>query len=191
MRSLARFALLSVVALGCSDPAVPLSGQAVWADDCPMNACPSAPHAVRGSQGSPRVDVDCSISPAVGGSNIFFRIAALAPTQENFDDSSEGLLVRGFVPGAGMELRAGVDTPGYVNVRGGGWYSNSNTIGPATTSTCHVFIDRFTGGGFAGRISCNGMRDDATPPHERRVHGSVGTRTPEFGEFVFNNCASN
>jgi hypothetical protein len=146
-------------------------------------------HAPRGSQGSPVVDVDCSLTPSSGGYEVFFRIATLQPGQENFDDSQEGLLAVGFLPAVGQELRMGA-LGGYVQIRGLGWSIARAPIGPSMdTGRCHVFIDRLASGGFTGRIACNAVNDDSTPARARNIRGATGA-SPDYGEFVFTNCAT-
>lgn len=183
------FALIALTALGCADEPKPLTGQAAWTDGCPMNACSSAAHYVRGAQGSPTVDVECALAPSSGGYSVFFRIATLAQAGQSFDESREALYVRGFLPAVGQELQsASMMDIGYVRVRGNGWQVSNAPVG--VTNPCHVFIDRLANGGFIGRLSCEGMRDDATPPNTRFVRGGSNAMDANFGEFVFTNCAT-
>lgn len=189
MRVSSQVGVFAFVVLGCGEDPKPLTGQASWTDGCLMNACPSQAHSVRGAQGSPTVDVECALAPSSGGYMVFFRIAALAIAGQSFDESREGLFVRGFLPAVGQELRsASMADIGTVRVRGNGWQVPHATIGPS--NTCHVFVDRLSNGGFTGRINCEGMRDDATPPNMRFIRGGAGAAMPEFGEFVFTNCAT-
>lgn len=182
-------AVFAVCAVGCGDDPVPLTGQASWGDTCPPAQPCGSPgvHAPRGAAGSPTVDVDCSISGASGGYNVFFRIATIA-AGGNFDDSSEGLLARGFLPAVGQELRSGTDTSAIASIRGLGWSVSSAPLGPS--GQCHVFIDRIASGGFSGRIACPMVNDDNTPPRVRIIRGGVGASNPDYGEFVFTNCST-
>lgn len=165
------------------------SGQASWADGCPMNACNSTPHSLRGAQGSPTVDVECSLRPVTGGHSVFFRIAALSMAGLSFDESREGLYVRGFLPAVGQELRSqSAEDVGNVRVRGNGWEVRVAAVGPS--NPCHVRVTNLSNGGFAGTIACEGTRDDATPPNTRYVRGGPSATNPDRGEFVFTNCAT-
>lgn len=192
--SLRCFALLALATSACGEDPKPLTGQASWSDACPMSACPSSTHSVRGSQGAPTTDVDCSIVPSGGGYQVFFRVASLAQAGQNFDDSTEGLLASGFLPAVGQEIRTN-EAGGYVRIQGLGWRISNATIGPST-GACHVFIDRLATGGFSGRISCTGspegtgVPDDRTPPTRRIIRGGVTAMSPDFGEFVFTNCGT-
>ncbi|MFO0602489.1 MAG: hypothetical protein U0324_04905 [Polyangiales bacterium] len=187
MRASTLLGLFAAAAFGCADDPKPLTGQASWTDGCPMNACVSGAHSVRGAQGSPTVDVECALAPASGGYTVFFRIAALAIAGQSFDESREGLYALGFLPGVGRELQVS-DGAGYVRVRGNGWEVRNATLG--ASGACHVFVDTVANGGFTGRINCEGMRDDATPPNTRFIRGNAGAAMANFGEFVFTNCAT-
>ncbi len=187
MRASTLLVLFSAAALGCGEDPKPLTGQASWTDGCPMNACVSAAHSVRGAQGSPSVDVECALVPASGGYSVFFRIAALAIAGQSFDESREGLYALGFLPGVGRELQTS-DGGGTVRVRGNGWQVPNATIG--ASGACHVFIDSVANGGFTGRINCEGILDDIRPPNTRYVRGNAGAAMANFGEFVFTNCAT-
>jgi hypothetical protein len=182
------YGVTALVVLGCGTDPKPLTGQATWGDGCPMNLCPPQTHATRGSSGSPTIDVDCQLRPAAGGYSIFFRIAALSGGQQNFDDSSEGLLASGFVPAVGQEIRTSGSEGALVSVRGLGWQIRSAAAGP--TNSCHVFIDAISNGGFSGRISCINVRDDSSPSMERLIRGGVGASMFEYGDFVFTNCST-
>lgn len=182
--------LLAVIALGCSDPPPPLTGQASWVDACAGTACASTPHYVRAQQGSPTAIVSCSLTPSNGGYNVSFTVAAIANSGQTFDDSNEGLDVVGFLPAVAQELRPQSATiPGGVTVKGSGWTVRYATIG--ASGNCHVFIDRLISGGFSGRISCSGLRDDGTMnPVMRTIRGNADAQNPDFGEFTFTNCSS-
>lgn len=185
MRGLAVFAM---IAAGCGDDPLPLTGQASWGDTCPPAQPCGSPgvHAPRGAAGSPGVDVDCSIAAAGGGHNIFFRIATIAPGG-NFDESSEGLAVAGWLPAIGQELRSnGADA--YASIRGLGWSVSRAGLGP--TGQCHVVITRIASGGFSGTITCPMVNDDSTPPRVRIIRGGSTSTNPDLGEFVFTNCSS-
>jgi len=189
MRASCYVGLFTAAALGCSEDPKPLTGQASWADGCPMNACNSTPHSLRGAQGSPTVDVECSLRPVMGGHAVFFRIAALSTAGQSFDESREGLLVRGFLPAVGQELRSlSTEDVGNVRARGNGWEVRVAAVGPS--NPCHVNITNLSNGGFAGTVSCDGMRDDATPPNTRYIHGGTNAMNPDFGEFIFTNCSA-
>ena len=185
------FGVIALVAAGCGDDPAPLTGQASWADSCPPGAnCLPRTHSVRGSLGSPTVDVDCQLAQVTGGYSVFFRIGAVS-MGGTIDDSQEGLLATGFLPGIGQELRTAPNMNGYVSVKGLGWSVAMATVGP--TGQCHVFIDRIASGGYVGRISCPAVMDDQTPPTTRIIRAGVSSAvppTPEFGEFVFTNCAT-
>ena len=182
-----------VLGLGCADDPVPITGQAFWREGCPANMaganCNTNSHAVRGSNASPTVDVICSVVPVTGGTSITFRIAAVESGQ-NFSESQEGLFATGVLNAVGGELRAG-DDGGFVQIRGAGWSipPSNGTIG--VTGVCHVFIDRLNGQNFNGRIKCDDVRDDLSPPRQRYVAGlEPQTQSNEFGEFSFTNCAT-
>lgn len=164
------------------------SGQAAWSDGCAMNACSPAAHSLRGAQGSPNVDVDCALRAVTGGYSVFFRIAAIATAGQSFDESREGLYVRGFLPAVGQQLRSqSAEDVGNVRVRGNGWEVRVAALGPS--SPCHVTITTLSDGGFAGTIACEGMRDDATPPNTRYLRGGTAALNPSLGEFVMGGCS--
>lgn len=189
MRASRYVGLFIVAALGCADDPKPLTGQASWSDGCPMNACNSAAHSLRGAQGSPTVDVECTLRPASGGYSLFFRIATLSAPGQSFDESREGLYVRGFLPAVGQELRSlSAEDIGNVRVRGNGWEVRVAAVGPS--NPCHVTVNNVSNGGFAGTIACEGMRDDSTPPNTRYIRGGTNAMNPDRGEFIFTNCAS-
>lgn len=184
---------LVVLGLGCGDDPVPMTGRAAWREGCPATMtganCTSNSHLVSGSNGSPTVDVLCNIVPITGGYSVTFRIAAIEAGQ-NFSESLEGLFATGLLPSVGAELRPG-DDGGFVQIRGSGWSipPSNGTIG--VTGACHVFIDRVTGQNFNGRVKCDGLMDDLSPPRARYVAGSPpSTQTVEFGEFSFTNCTA-
>lgn len=181
-------AVFTVCAVGCGDDPLPLTGQASWGDTCPPAQPCGSPgvHSPRGAAGSPGVDVDCSISGASGGYNVFFRIATIAPGG-NFDDSSEGLSVAGWLPAIGQELRSN-GSDAYAAIRGLGWSVSRATLG--ATGQCHVVITRIASGGFSGTIACPMVNDDNTPPRVRIIRGGVAASNPDLGEFVFTNCSS-
>lgn len=184
---------LVVLGVGCGDDPVPMTGQAFWREGCPASAtgvnCNTNSHAVRGSNGSPTVDVHCSLVSVAGGTSVTFRIAAIEPGQ-NFSESQEGLFATGFLDRVGAELRTG-EGGGFVQIRGAGWSvpPSSGTIG--VTGACHVFIDRINGQSFNGRMRCDDVRDDLSPPRSRYVAGLVPqTESSEFAEFSFTNCSA-
>lgn len=184
---------LVVLGLGCGDDPVPMTGQAFWRDGCPATMtganCTTNRHSVRGSNGSPTVDVLCNVVPVAGGTAITFRVAAIEPGQ-NFSESLEGLFATGLLPSVGAELRPG-DDGGFVQIRGSGWSipAGNGTIG--VTGACHVFIDRLNGQSFNGRIKCNNVQDDLSPPRSRFVDGyQPQTVSDEFAEFNFTNCTA-
>lgn len=190
MRASRYAGLLIAAALGCGEDPKPLTGQAAWATGCPMNACNSAAASLRGAQGSPTTDVECSLTAVSGGYSVFFRIASLSTAGQSFEESLEGLFVRGFLTAPAQELRsASAMDLGFVRARGsGGAWQATGAVGPS--SPCHVFIDRLAAGGFIGRIKCDGLRDDATPPNTRFIRGTANAASQEYGEFVFTNCAT-
>jgi hypothetical protein len=184
---------LVVLGAGCGDDPVPMTGAAYWRDSCPSTMsganCTASRHSVRGSNGSPTVDVLCNVVPVTGGTAITFRIAAIEAGQ-NFSESLEGLFATGLLPSVGSELRTG-DDGGFVQIRGAGWSipPANGTIG--VTGVCHVFIDRLNGQNFNGRIKCSDVRDDLSPPRQRTVDGyAPQTVSDEFGEFSFTNCTA-
>jgi len=181
-------------ACGCGPSAVPSvpsdpppTGQAAWTDGCLRNACNSAGHYIRRDEDSPTVAVECSLMPWMNGYTVSFSIATVSGWQRDLRYSREALSVRGFLPAVGQEIGPVFEDYGYVRVRGNGWWA-SGPVG--VTNLCHVFIDRLADGGFSGRLNCEGMRDDATPPNARFVRGDANAMNSNFGEFVFNNCAT-
>lgn len=183
---------LVVLGLGCGDDPVPMTGRAFWREGCaPTSASPCQPnsHSVSGSNGSPTVDLSCNVAPVNGGTGITFRIAAVEAGQ-NFSESQEGLFATGLLNTVGSELRPG-DDGGFVQIRGAGWSvpPSNGTIG--VTGVCHVFIDRINGQSFNGRIKCDDVRDDLSPPRQRYVAGLIpSTSSNEFAEFSFTNCTA-
>ncbi len=170
---------------------VPATGSAAWRVRCPASSsganCNVTSHSVRGSAGSPTVDVVCNVAPTTGGTRITFRIAAIEPGQ-NFSESQEGLFATGVLERAGAELRSGGEG-GFVQVRGAGWGVKpaDGTIG--VTGVCHVFIDAVDGQNFRGRMRCEGLQDNLSPPRSREVIGLIPqTTTNEYAEFSFANC---
>lgn len=147
-----------------------LRGEARWADSCSGSAasCPGAMHNVSGPPGA-MIDVACEYSTAPGGHFVAFRIAALGPMQQNFDESTAGLRVRGFLPTNIPQLLP-APSGGGLSVRGLGWSVLMAAVGPMTT--CHVFVDRVERGGFAGRVDCQDVPDDLTPPRARILRGT-------------------
>ena len=153
-----------------------------------MNACNPAAHSLRGTQGSPTVDVDCALRPVSGGHSVFFRIATIATAGQSFDESREGLYVRGFLPAVGQEIRSqSAEDVGNVRVRGNGWEVRIAGVGPS--NPCHVRVSSLSNGGFTGTITCEGMRDDATPPNTRYVRGGAASMNPNLGEFAMEGCS--
>ena len=78
-----------------------------------------------------------------------------------------------------------------MQIRGSGWSipAGNGTIG--VTGACHVFIDRLNGQSFNGRIKCNNVQDDLSPPRSRFVDGyQPQTVSDEFAEFNFTNCTA-
>ncbi len=181
-----RWMTVAAAVAACGEDPKPLTGQAAWTDACPMSSCPPVPHNIAGAQGSPTVDVACSIRQVSGGYDVEFRIAAISMAGQNFADSNEGLYVTGLLPAVGQELRP-QGSVGYVTIKGLGWTVPNATIGPST-GKCHVFIDAIAAGGFRGRIACADLRDDRSPPTTRLVRGGASAMNPDFGEFVFTNC---
>ena len=178
------FAVFAVTLLGCGEDPKPLTGLAYWADACPMSMCNSVPHQVRGSRGSPTVDVDCSLADGV----VFFKIGALDGAQTNFDESSAGIRLQGTFNGVG-------EVPnGRVDIAGLGWRVAGAPVGPAVGATgpgCRVFVDTIRNGGFVGRISCVNVNDSSSPPRQRLIRGfSPPTASGDYGEFVFENCTA-
>ena len=184
---------LVVLGVGCGDDPVPMTGQAFWREGCPASMaganCNNNSHSVRGSNGSPTVDVLCNVVPVAGGTSVTFRIAAIEAGQ-NFAESQEGLFATGVLNAVGSELRPG-DDGGFVQIRGAGWSipAGNGTIG--VTGACHVFVDRINGQNFNGRIKCDNVRDDLDPPRQRYVAGLVPqTQSNDFAEFSFTNCTA-
>lgn len=184
---------LVVLGVGCGDDPLPMTGQAFWREGCPATMtganCNTNSHPVRGSNGSPTVDVLCNVVPVTGGTSITFRIAGIEAGQ-NFSESQEGLFATGLLTAVGQELRPGEDG-GFVQIRGAGWSipPANGTIG--VTGVCHVFIDRLNGQNFNGRIKCDDVRDDLSPPRSRYVAGLIPqTQSNEFAEFSFTNCTA-
>lgn len=182
---------LVVMGLGCGDDPLPMTGSAYWREGCPASTtgtnCNANSHSVRGSAGSPTVDITCSVAPTTGGNIVTFRIAAVGAGQ-GFAESNEGIFATGFLSAPGTELRAG-DDGGYVQLRGAGWgvRPEAGTIGPA--GACHVFVDRLNGQNFNGRLKCDNVLDDLSPPRMRYVVGLVPqTMTNDYAEFTFSNC---
>jgi len=178
------FAVFAVTLLGCGEDPKPLTGLAYWADACPMSACRSETHQVRGSRGSSTVDVDCSLADGV----VFFKIGALDGAQTNFDESSAGIRLQGTFNGVG-------EVPnGRVDIAGLGWRVAGAPVGPAVGATgpgCRVFVDTIRNGGFVGRISCVNVNDSSSPPRQRLIRGfSPPTASGDYGEFVFENCTA-
>jgi hypothetical protein len=183
---------LVVLGFGCGSDPVPMTGRAAWREGClaagGVNCTPNS-HIVSGSNGSPTVDVLCNIVPITGGYSVTFRIAAIEAGQ-NFSESQEGLFATGLLPSIGAELRTG-DDGGFVQVRGSGWSipPSNGTIG--ITGACHVFVDRVTGQNFNGRVKCDGLMDDLSPPRQRYIAGTPpSTQTVDYGEFSFTNCTA-
>lgn len=180
--------LLAVVAASCSDDPQPLTGQASWSDGCPMSMCTSSTHSVRGAAGSPTVDVDCSLAQVSGGYRVTFRIASITEGA-NFDQSTEGLSIKGFLPAVGQELRSATDYSATATIRGLGWVINEAALGP--TSPCHVVITNLSNGGFKGTLSCPEVQDTSvTPPRARLIRGGSDAMNPDLAEFVFANCVN-
>lgn len=184
---------LVVLGVGCGDDPVPMTGRAFWRQGCLASMaganCNTTSHAVSGSNGSPTVDVLCSVYPTTGGTAITFRIAAIEAGQ-NFSESQEGLFATGLLNTVGSELRVG-DDGGFVQIRGSGWSipPSNGTLG--VTGVCHVFIDRINGQSFNGRIKCDNVRDDISPPRLHYVAGLIPqTTSNEFAEFSFTNCTA-
>lgn len=183
---------LVVLGLGCGDDPVPMTGRAFWREGCTAasaSSCTANSHSVSGSNGSPTVDVLCNVVAVTGGTSITFRIGAIEPGQ-NFSESQEGLFATGLLNTVGSELRPG-DDGGFVQIRGAGWSvpPSNGTIG--VTGVCHVFIDRINGQNFNGRIKCDDVRDDLSPPRQRYVAGLIpSTSSNEFAEFSFTNCTA-
>lgn len=182
---------LLVLGLGCADDPLPMTGSASWRVRCPASMtganCNVTSHSVRGSAGSPTVDLSCNVVPTTGGYSVTFRIAAIEPGQ-NFSESQEGLFATGFIERAGTEMRADANG-GFVQIRGAGWSvtPERGTIG--VTGACHVFIDALNGQNFRGRMACSNVQDDLSPPRSREVIGLIPqTTTNEFAEFTFSNC---
>ncbi len=182
---------LLMLGLGCADDPLPMTGSAVWRVRCPATSsganCNVTSHSVRGSAGSPTVDLSCNVVAATGGTSITFRIAAIGPGQ-NFSESQEGLFATGLLERPGAELREG-ENGGFVQIRGAGWAvtPTNGTIG--VTGVCHVFIDALNGQSFRGRIACANVQDDLSPPRSREVIGNPPSTTgSDFGEFTFSNC---
>jgi len=193
MRVLRGLAVSGLVLLGagCAEEPLPMTGSAVWRVRCPSSAtganCNVSNHTVRGSAGSPTVDLSCNVAPTTGGTSITFRIAGIASGQ-NFSESQEGLFATGFLDRVGSELRSG-ENGGFVQIRGAGWgvTAENGTIG--VTGVCHVFIDALNGQNFRGRIACANVQDDLSPPRSREVIGNPpATTTAEYAEFTFSNC---
>ena len=180
---------LVVLGLGCGDDPVPMTGRAFWREGCTAasaSSCTANSHSVSGSNGSPTVIVSCNVAPGAGGTRVSFQIAAIERGQ-NFEESQEALFATGLLTGAGAELRSADDENGFVQVRGSGWAVRNASIG--VVGNCHVFIERINGQSFNGKIKCDGITDDLTPPRTRYLAGlAPQTADNEFGEFSFTNC---
>ena len=172
---------------------LPITGQAFWREGCHFTMkgpqCSNTSHLMRGSARSPELDVTCSVFPTTGGTSITFRFAAIEPGQ-NFSESQEGLFATGILGAVGSELRPG-DDGGFMQIRGAGWSIPPSNGTNGVTGVCHVFIDRLSGQGFSGRVKCDGVRDDLSPPRQRYVAGlEPQTQSTEFGESSLTNCAN-
>lgn len=180
---------LVVLGLGCGSDPVPMTGRAFWREGCtPTSASPCQPnsHSVSGSNGSPTVVISCNVAPGTGGTRVSFQIAAIERGQ-NFEESQEALFATGLLPTGMTELRSSDDENGFVQIRGSGWAVRNASIG--VVGQCRVLIDRINGQSFNGKIKCDGITDDLTPPRTRYLVGlAPSTATNEYGEFSFTNC---
>ncbi|MBL8601727.1 MAG: hypothetical protein JNK72_07375 [Myxococcales bacterium] len=175
----------TVLAAGCGDDPVPLTGRVIWTVSCIADGgganCPATRQRVEPTPG-PRVLMECAVGPGSAGTSVTFRVAALDEGQDGFDLSTQAMFVTGTVNGAGQEMQSG-----RMVVRGLGW-SFTSQLGP--TQPCHVTVDTLNGKNITGRVRCEGAVDDQAPPRRRVVAGDVpSTRTGDSGEFTFSACS--
>lgn len=178
-------AAATLLAVGCGDDPLPASGVLYWTVSCPPDMgganCTSSVHQIRASAGSPTAIMDCSITRNGSGYSVFFRAGSIDVSGGTFDEAREGMLVDGVAPALGQEMS------GRITLRGQGWTNPAGNLGG--TNPCHVFIDAVSGQNFRGRVKCDLLQDDASPPRRRNVRGqSPNTMNNDYGEFSFENC---
>jgi len=133
-----------------------LSGSVQWTDGCAMNGCAGASH--RASVGTPMHLVTCRMT----GNAVTLTAAVLSVAGQDFDETNQGLRLTGTIASERL-------TGGMIEVRGNGWAAN----GPVSGGACMVTASAdYTQRRVRGSVTCDDLRDDATPPNARTIMGT-------------------